>query len=214
MNNPFSIDAKILEHLYRSYAEAMSMNTVLYSDNKEEESIPALIDEFQFKTFIEIAFWASLTHEEGRFHEFSLVMLPQDNPNLPFAFSSPIPFDEINLAKLAPALDPLSDSIEVWTGEDASLHIWGFAPLDDTGLHGLSLTATTLAPGQIIVSFKQFGILHFSALITGTRSEFVARSEFLAWVVPESKTKNSRELGLDALLPAIDYKTIALAMRT
>lgn len=52
-----------------------------------------------------------------------------------------------------------------------------------------------------------------SILITGTRAEFVERSEFLAWVVPESKTKNISELGLDALFPAIDYKTIALAMR-
>jgi hypothetical protein len=211
MDNPFSIDAKILDELYLSYTEAM--DGVRYDARpEEEESIPGPIGKAQLKMFIEIAFWASLTHEEGRFHEFSLIMLPKEGPNFPFAFASPIHFDEHNLAKLAPALDQLSNSIGVWPGEDGRLYIWGFAPLDDTGLHGVSLTASTLAPGQIIVSFTQYGILHFSSLITGTRAEFVARSEFLTWVVPEIK-KSTDRIKLDALFPAIDYRTIALAMR-
>lgn len=70
MKNPFSVDAEILEHLYRSYTEAMNMNMVLYSDNKEHESIPALINEFQFKTFVRLPSGQALHMKRGAFMSF------------------------------------------------------------------------------------------------------------------------------------------------
>src|SRR5437870_1912327 len=173
MNNPFSIEGAFLSEVYRSYLEGM--DDVLFHANvkEDDEPIPDPVTESQLRSFIEIAFWASLKHEEGRFHEFSLIMLPKTAPNFPFAFDSGVSFDEHSLAKLAPALDPLSNSICVWPDGAGRLCIWGIAPLEDTGLHGISLTATTLSPGQILVSFNQYGLLHFNILITGTRAEFV-----------------------------------------
>jgi hypothetical protein len=90
--------------------------------------------------------------------------------------------------------------------------MWGFAAIGDIGMLGASLTANTVAPGEIILIFDEYGIQHFSTLVAGTRVESVSRSEYFEWLVPESKTKRIGDLGLAASMLAIDYQMIAMAM--
>jgi hypothetical protein len=213
MNKPFSINAEIFDQIYSSYTSAVELARG-HSYSEEELVVPGPVSASQLRAFIESAFWASLQHEEGRFHEFSLVLLPKEVPISPFVFDRPEVLSDHKLAKLAPALDPLANSIGVWPGEDGELYLWGFAPLGDTGMTETSLSATTIAPGQILLSCTELGgIVHFTVLITGTRAEFVERGGFLAWVVPESREIEGQRLNLSLLWPALDLRTIATFMR-
>ena len=127
-----------------------------------------------------------------------------------FIFNSALKFSADALAKLAPALDPTANCILVWPDKEELL-VRGFAPLGDMGL-----AATTIAPGQIIISFKVIGILIFSALITGTRLEYVGVSEFLTWLVPGAKDKRRMDVfrqDWPTVRRAIDYRDIAADMR-
>ncbi len=212
MNNPFSISTKIFKQIYNSYTDAVDM--VQARAYARDDEVPDPVSASQLRSFIETAFWASLKHEEGRFHEFSLALLPKEAPISPFIFERPEVLNEHRVAKLAPALDPLVNSICAWPGKGGRLYLWGFAPLGDTGMNGISLSATTIAPGQVLVSFTQYvGMVYFSMLITGTRAEFVDRGGFLTWVVPESRTKDGERLDLALLWPALDLRTIATSMR-
>ena len=212
MENPFALESGILEQLYASYVEAVDSYN-WHADPGQDDLWPEIvpISSSQFRRFVETAFWASLKQEEGRFHEFSLLVHPLNTYNHRFVFNKPLKFSADHLAKLAPALDPAANGILVWPDHEGELLVRGFAPLGDMGL-----AATTIAPGQIIVSFKQIGMLHFTALISGTRLEFVGVSEFLTWLVPEAKDKRRIDVFREdwqRVRRAIDYRDIAADMR-
>lgn len=212
MNNPFSINEEVFNQLYENYDDAIYyVNHPSYT-REANEVVPQLVSKAQFRSFVETAFWASLKHEEGRFHQFSLALLPPEAPHAPFVFEQPVELNAHELAKLAPALNPQDYYIGVWVDGDERLSMWGFAAIDDMGLSGVNLSAMTVAPGEIIVSFNEYRLCHFSTLITGTRSESVGSSKYLEWLVPEIKTKRIRELGLSVMMPAVDYGTVATAM--
>lgn len=215
MENPFALNSETLSQLYDRYTSAVESYDWHYQEKSAEfqKYYPELkpLTSSQFKLFIENAFWGSLKHEEGRFHEFSLLLHPVEPLLHKFIFDQPVLFDADNLAKLAPALDPLANCILVWPDETGELFIRGFAPLKDTGL-----MTTTIAPGQILVSFKEIGIQYFSTLITGTRQEFVASSEFLTWLVPEAKNKRRMDILMEnekEFQRAVDYRDITADMR-
>lgn len=129
-----------------------------------------------------------------------------------YVFKQPVPFNVTNVAKLAPALDPQANFVGVWINESGQLAMWGFVPADDTGL-----TAETLDPGQLLISFKEIGIEHFTLLLSGTRGEFVRRSEFLSWLVPESKTERQMDVWKKheaEVMRALDYRNITTFMRS
>lgn len=211
MNQPFALHQDILGKLYESYSESLGGIEWRNPASKEPDEPLEPMDLSQFQTFIETAFWASLQQEESRFHDFTLLLMPKEKMRRHYVFQQPVPFSVANVAKLAPALDPQANHVGVWVSEGGELVMWGFAPAKDTGL-----TAATLDPGQLLVSFKEIGIEHFTLLLSGTKAEFVRRSEFLSWLVPESKTESPRDVRRRheaEVMRAADYRNISTFMR-
>jgi hypothetical protein len=212
VNQPFTISEDLLGKLYERYSGSIEMMEWHASYTKEPEDPLEPLDSLQFQTFIQTAFWASLEQEESRFHNFTLLLMPPERTRMHYVFEGPVPLNVTNVAKLAPALDAQSNYLGVWLDEGAGLVIWGFAPASDTGL-----TAVTLDPGQLLVSFKEIGIEHFTLLLSGTRGEFVGRSEFLTWLVPESKTQRHLDVWRthrNEVLRALDFRNITTFMRS
>jgi hypothetical protein len=212
VNQPFTLSEDLVGKLYERYSESVDMMEWHASYTKEPEEPLEPLDSSQFQTFIQTAFWASLQQEESRFHDFTLLLMPPERTRMPYVFEQPVPFNVANVAKMAPALDTQANHIGVWVEDGGELVIWGFVPANDTGL-----TASTLDPGQLLVSFQEIGIEHFNLLLSGTRGEFVRRSEFLTWLVPESKTQRHIDIWRthrNEVMRALDYRNITTFMRS
>lgn len=117
---------------------------------------------------IEVSFWASLTKEEGQYHEFSITFAPVEHATDGLLFITALDFTPEKLAKLAPALQSSGAEIGIWPNDKGELCMWGFAPL----FLATPLSVRTFEPGQLVVSF---GDGTFQALITGSRTEFIDR---------------------------------------
>jgi len=79
----------------------------------------------QISVLIETAFWASLRSDEGRATRVLIgVGSPRENFPGAVAFATPAPYDESQVAKLAPAV-PLGGCLLV-SSIDGGLQIWGF----------------------------------------------------------------------------------------
>jgi hypothetical protein len=117
MKNPFSIKQESFDEIYRNYGQAVRYASHRRSGRKEGEVEPQAVSEAQLRELVETAFWASLKHEEGRFHEFSLALVQPEAPNVPFVFEQPVELNPHELAKMAPALNPQDYYVGVWTSE-------------------------------------------------------------------------------------------------
>jgi len=164
--NTFHVNPRVAEQLYDRYTSALSQ---VHNSSTDESSpyLPSPITSFLLQTLIEVSFWASLIQEEGKYHEFSLALCPQEFATDSFVFKSRVPYEAAQLAKLAPAFGPQENSIGVWFDEHGKLFIWGFTPPE-----GISLAVKVHEPGQLLVSFD-FGVAGFTAYISGSRTEFV-----------------------------------------
>jgi hypothetical protein len=215
MNQPFTLNQNLLDKLYERYTGSLDSMDFHASDSSESEAPHAPLAPSQFQQFIETVYWASLQQEEARFHNFTMLLMSREKVRRQYGhyvFNKPVPFNVTNVAKLAPALDPQANFVGVWVDEDGQLVMWGFVPTDDTGL-----TAATLDPGQLLISFKEIGMENFTLLLSGTRGEFVRRSEFLSWLLPESKTERWMEVRRKhqaEVMRAADYRDITTFMRS
>ena len=164
--NTFHVNPYVAERLYDRYTSALSQ---LHNAPTEDSSpyLPSPATSLQLQTLIEVSFWASLIQEEGKYHEFSLALCPQEFTTDSFLFDSRVPFEAEQLAKLAPAFEPQANSIGVWFDQHGELFVWGFTPSA-----GISLVVRVHEPGQLLVSFD-FGAAGFTAFISGSRTEFV-----------------------------------------
>ena len=164
--NTFHVNPHVGEQLYDRYTSALSQ---VHNAPTEDSTpyLPSPITSLQLRTLIEVSFWASLIQEEGKYHEFSLALCPQEFTTDSFIFESRVPFEAALLARLAPAFGPQENSIGVWFDEHGDPFIWGFTPS-----LGISLAVRVHEPGQLLVSFD-FGVAGFTAFISGSRTEFV-----------------------------------------
>jgi hypothetical protein len=71
-----------------------------------------------------VAFWASLRTNEGRATQFSATLVGRHHHPGAIAFADAIPFEEAQIAKLAPALPPGRTVVVSIAG--AGFEIWGF----------------------------------------------------------------------------------------
>lgn len=209
--NSFCLAPELLTRISDRYHTVYS-ETLAGAPEAQKQLYPAqTATEREIGTLIEVAFWASLLKEEGRHHSFQL----QYSPPVPdylddrFVFGERLAFTPEKLAKLAPALNAQDAAIGVSQDQNGKLGIWGF------GLpSAYALLITCLDPGQLIVSFNGYPSqlekpYSFSALITGSRLEFIDRhagvfgislvhSRFLGatndWQLIESAAFLSRDL--------------------
>jgi Probable sensor domain DACNV len=166
VRNTFHVNPHVAERLYDRYISALSQ---IHNEPNEHSSpyLASPVTSLHLQSLIEVSFWASLIREEGKYHEFSLALCPQEFTTDSFVFESRVPLEAEQLAKLAPAFGPRENSIGVWFDERSELFIWGFTPSA-----GISLAVRAFEPGQLLVSFD-FGVAGFNAFISGSRTEFV-----------------------------------------
>jgi hypothetical protein len=112
LGNTFHVNPHIAERLYDRYISALSQ---IHNEPNEHSStyLPSPVTSLQLRTLIEVSFWASLIQEEAKYHEFSLVLCPQELTTDSFVFESRVPFEAALLARLAPAFGPQENSIGV-----------------------------------------------------------------------------------------------------
>lgn len=196
LGNTFHVNPHVAEQLYDRYTSALSQ---VHNAPAEDSSryLPNPLTSLQLQTLIEVSFWASLIQEEGKYHEFSLALCPQEFTTDSFVFESRVPFEAAQLAKLAPAFGPQENSIGVWFDDQGELVIWGFTPSA-----GISLAVRAYEPGQLLLSFDS-SVAGFTAFISGSRTEFFD---------PNDLPPNWRKP--DLLGRQEDYKQIAQFMRS
>jgi hypothetical protein len=214
MSDTFVFNPKIYKEIYQYYSNFMRFRN---EDRQREDwrEIPYLqpLSKKQFQELLKIALWSSLKQEEGRFHKFSLCVIPQEDCLRPFVFDEPIPLDETHLTKISPAFDLSANFIGIWHGKNKALQIWGFASTQES--KSVELFCEVIAPGQILISLKQYGIHHLTFFISGIETKFVGTSEFSSWVIPGyDKSKRSLDYDLPTLLVSGDYRQIVTAMRS
>src|SRR5207244_12284517 len=90
-------------------------------DEEEAQALPLPgPSSVEIKTLVQTSFWASLTKEEGKFHDFRLAFIPADEwDESLFVFRKPLPFEPKKLANIAPALLP-TFRVGVWRTQEAA----------------------------------------------------------------------------------------------
>jgi sensor domain DACNV-containing protein len=218
MSDTFSFNPEVLKQLHEKYEDAITHERF----NKELPSeLLELLNASQLEGLVKTALWASLKHEEGRFHNFSLLLAPPEAFYHPYIFDKPLLFDEEHLVKLAPALAPSANFIGLWPDDSGSIRIWGFASTIEMERSKPKyarayLFCEVIGPGYLLLSasYRSIGMIFFTALITGTRTEFTRGNAFLESIVPDIKGKRLLDLPLADIRSASDYRTIAKAMRS
>src|SRR6267143_5821937 len=86
--NTFHVNPHVAEQLYDRYTSALSQ---AHNAPTKDSSpyLPSLITSLQLQSLIEISFWASLIQEEGKYHEFSLTLCPQEFTTIPASVFHP-----------------------------------------------------------------------------------------------------------------------------
>jgi hypothetical protein len=214
MSDTFLFNPKIYKEIYQQYNSFMYLrNQDRQRDDWRKVSYLEPLSRKQFQELLKIALWSSLKQEEGRFHKFSLCVIPKEDCLRPFVLDEPIPFDETHLTKLSPAFDSSANFIGVWHGKNKALQIWGFASTKES--RSVELYCEVFAPGQIIISLKEYGFYHLTFLVSGIETKFIKESEFSSWVISGyDKNKWSLDYDLPTLLVMVDYKTVVNAMRS
>jgi len=125
----------------------------------------------QLAGFIEVAFWASLRTNEGRPTHFSATLVTRHRHPAAIAFAGAIPFDEEQVARVAPALPPGGTLVVSVTG--GGFDIWGFGRGRQMEMWGVSLEVSE--PGVIRVGagpYQPFAVLdgRCDPIISDTRT--------------------------------------------
>jgi len=124
----------------------------------------------QLAGFIEVAFWASLRTNEGRPTQFSATLAGRRRHPTAIAFAEAIPFEEEQIAKVAPALPPGGTLVVSMAG--AGFEIWGFGRGRQMEMWTVSLDVSE--PGVIRVGagpYQPFAVLdgRLDPLLSATR---------------------------------------------
>jgi hypothetical protein len=121
---------------------------------------PQTLTREQLSILIENAYWASLKSNEGRVTRVSVVVAAPGSLGDATTFTTSVPYDESNIAKLAPAVSP--NGCLVVSGQNNELSIWGLGrgrsrPWSD------SVTVEISDPGIVRVGlgpFKTFAVFN------------------------------------------------------
>ena len=125
----------------------------------------------QLAGFIEVAFWASLRTNEGRPTHFSATLVTRHRHPAAIAFADPIPFEEEQIAKVAPALPPGGTLVVSVAGH--GFNIWGFGRGRHMEMWTVSLDVSE--PGVIRIGagpYQPFAVLdgRLDPIISATRT--------------------------------------------
>lgn len=113
----------------------------------------------QLSSLIDTAFWASLRFNEGRATCFCVGVVAPESSQGAVKFATPVPYDESQIAKLAPAMP--SGGCLLVSASDEGLRIWGFGH-SRPGTWVDTVTIDIWEPGTVRVGvgpFRPFAVL-------------------------------------------------------
>ena len=116
---------------------------------------------------IDVAFWASLRHEEGLTPKISMAFVSPGDAGQSLLFAQPLPLTPAGLAKLAPAVERPGIHLGVWpiAGE---LTVWGTTRT----LPAFCFVIEVVGSGLLVIKHRaeSFGKFVNVAVLEGTRS--------------------------------------------
>ncbi len=123
------------------------------------------------EAIIDLAFWSSLRHEEGRSPKVSLTYLPPQLAGQPLIFEERILLTPHVLTKLAPAVERSGIHLGVWD-EGGDLYVWGTT----RSIPDCSFVLEVIEPGLLVVKhrrIKGFGKFINVAVIKGDEIKII-----------------------------------------
>jgi len=207
----FTLNKSLGERLYQRFQNAL---TSLKSDTIEQIEPYSRVTVDDLTTFLESAFWASLTAEEGRYHTFRISLGPPSELSADILFTHPKAYSPNEISDLSAVLRNNYKSLGVWYSSQQHLEIWGIAdfPNWDIGI-------TANAPGQLLFSMLG-GNDSFKVAISGSWWGFVDSSQVpITWAYyagmppnPNSSISTNFEILGKALRRSSVYESVAKFM--
>ncbi len=117
------------------------------------------------ESFIDVGFWTSLRHEEGRSPRISLAFLQPEEAGTPIIFAQSIPLTPRSLTKLSPGYERAGIHLGVWH-ENNVLYIWGATVTIPNCCFVLDISE----PGQVVIKHRRsegFGKFSNIAVLAG-----------------------------------------------
>jgi hypothetical protein len=123
------------------------------------------------EAIIDVAFWASLRHEEGRSPKISLAFLPPEQAGKPMEFEQRLALTTRILTKLGPAVERPGIHLGVWADGD-ELYVWGAT----RNIPSLCFVLEVIEPGLLVIKHRGldgFGKFVNVAVLKGDRVKIV-----------------------------------------
>src|SRR5208337_3233142 len=117
MNQNFRIDSDCIARIHAQLEHLVKIGLAPFSSGRS-------LSKEQLSVLIETAFWATLRFDEGRATRFSAAVASRSQFADVVAFSVPVPYDEVQIKKLAPAAPPGGCLVVDWSGD--GFQIWGY----------------------------------------------------------------------------------------
>src|SRR6202158_515359 len=167
MNRFFAADHPSIVRIHEQFEHLVALEKRTTTPGRSLETITP----DQLAGFIEVAFWASLRTNEGRPTHFSATLVRRHRHHAAIAFADTIPFEEEQIARLAPALPP-GGTLVVSMGT-GGFDIWGFGRGRHMEMWAVRLDVSE--PGVIRVGagpYQPFAVLdgRLDPIISDTRT--------------------------------------------
>lgn len=136
-----------------------------------EKNLASVPNASIIESFIDVGFWTSLRHEEGRFPRISLAFLTPEQSGTPIVFAQHIPFTPKTLAKLSPGYERAGIHLGVWH-EDNVLYLWGATLTIPNCCFVLDISEA----GQVVIKHRRidgFGKFSNIAVLAGDEIKIV-----------------------------------------
>ena len=157
------IVAESVETIFKSHLEKAT--------RMGEKNLASVPNASIIESFIDVGFWTSLRHEEGRSPRISLAYLKPEQAGTPIIFAQPIPFTPKTLTKLSPGYERAGIHLGVWN-EDNALYVWGATLTIPNCCFVLDISEA----GQVVIKHRRidgFGKFSNIAVLAGDEIKIV-----------------------------------------
>ncbi len=151
--------------------ETIFSNHLRRATSLGETNLASVPNAATIESFIDVGFWTSLRHEEGRSPRISLAYLNPEQAGTPIIFAQPIPFTPKTLAKLSPGYERAGIHLGIWHHEN-ELYVWGAT----LSLPNCCFVLDISEAGQVVIKHRRidgFGKFSNIAVLAGDEIKIV-----------------------------------------
>ncbi|MEI6215612.1 MAG: putative sensor domain DACNV-containing protein [Desulfuromonadales bacterium] len=172
MNKMYSREDDSINRIHEQLLEVWKLRNQYVKD----VSASSVIDLGQFANLVDTAFWSSLKSNEGRTTRVFICVVPASRFSEAMAFDVPLPYDDVEVSKLAPAVSEGGCLALEWAGD--KYMIWGIGKKRPPQWHDI-ISVELSGPGTIRICvgpFQPLAVLdgRSNPVFQGTRSNLAA----------------------------------------